>query len=987
MDWSIRQLLVVVICCFCSSVRSEEWSLTNLPPEINLDVPMPPVITKQAPRKHIVDHRELIVIDCEATGSPEIRYSWLKNGRELDVDSDPRIAWLSAPNSGTITIELDADNPDTTYEGMYQCRAANHRGTAVTNEIEVIIATSPLFAFTEDKEITVPVGAHHVLECLSILGEAIPPPNIYWAKANPGPRSRRIDLTERISIDAENNLIFANVEEADAGQYSCRVEYSKLGTIRIANTLTLIVETAPPRAPSLLKRDINVPPVNRGEDLTLRCIAEGLPTPEVRWRRTSGGNLPADRAKVMGTTLIIKEVVEGDAGSYECTASNYMGKDTKEVMVTVNAAPYWKTEPGGQMLAPGDDATILCEAAGTPTPEVSWKRNGEPLRDQPNRRVSGTTLSLLDLVKDDSGVYQCIARNNLGTRITNAYINVVELRPRMLTPANKKYAYVQDQDAQLDCLSFGSPKPTTSCKEQELAIERVQRRALRIISLGGRRSVPDLPTLKSRREDAAVRLLQRMLQENHPLHDLVPPSRSGEWQEMKIIDGRDTLTADLDLHPWSNYQFRVTARNKVGESKPSDATEEYETFASAPNAVPGGIKGEGTKPTNMVISWEPLPGLQQNGPGLRYEVRYRQKPQNRKRRPWTVETVNDPNGKEFIVEDTPTHTAYEITVQAKNDCGDGPLSDVVVGYSGIPSATVEVGDVQPRSVRLDWDPIDEEFFNGDLKGYKVRYWSDDDPDNVMEKTFEGDEPTALVDGLTPYKNYNFEVVPYNGKGEGPPSTPPVKASTPESTPGAPSALWATVWDSKTLNVQWEPPLQPNGVITGYLLTYRTLPEPGTLEGRLGPRMEIHVDDPTTTAAELSDLEEQTWYRIELQAKTSIGLGDMKELETYTSDPAPPLIPEVVEVLDTGEDFINVSWVPAKVGPRPTQFYVEYRERGTSSGPMWFQTDKVEPDPYSETLQKTIDGLQPGTRYQLRVVASNNFGRASTGVQETTTEGE
>ncbi|KAI8492049.1 ATP-dependent DNA helicase chl1 [Branchiostoma belcheri] len=1265
---------------------------------------MPPVITKQAPRKHIVDHRELIVIDCEATGSPEIRYSWLKNGRELDVDSDPRIAWLSAPNSGTITIELDADNPDTTYEGMYQCRAANHRGTAVTNEIEVIIATSPLFAFTEDKEITVP----------------------------------------RISIDAENNLIFANVEEADAGQYSCRVEYSKLGTIRIANTLTLIVETAPPRAPSLLKRDINVPPVNRGEDLTLRCIAEGLgdaelpskrngtrgrtgpprlqhqirhlpaatlaeyachesalsatsgraageerapeifgneakprkkissrlrvappprcnpklqhpvllsvskssfdrpfsscpmdtrPTPEVRWKRTSGGNLPADRAKVMGTTLIIKEVVEGDAGSYECTASNYMGKDTKEVMVTVNAAPYWRTEPGGQMLAPGDDATILCEAAGTPTPEVSWKRNGEPLRakhglvrdhhfeeklqDQPNRRVSGTTLFLSDLVKDDSGVYQCIARNNLGTRITNAYINVVEMRPRMLTPANKKYAYVQDQDAQLDCLSFGSPKPTTSWEQRraacldmppvrlgiepgspgsqsddlllrhptpqvykgqllvgdryqvlsngtlvitpvsteddgqykcistnkygeealqaELSVKRKTSIAtpplalevkagneaqfvcmvnhdpdldLNIIWLkngiplrsGSRMNMAVLGTLVikdtissdsalytclastpldetsaqaalsvidvpepplnlqlSNHTEMSVTLSWDMGNDenNSPIEGytiqyaenrLMP----GEWQEMKVIDGRDTLTADLDLHPWIIYQFRVTARNKVGESKPSYATEEYETFASAPNAVPGGIKGEGTKPTNMVISWEPLPGLQQNGPGLRYEVRYRQKPQNRKRRPWTVETVNDPNGKEFIVEDTPTHTAYEITVQAKNDCGDGPLSDVVVGYSGedFPSAAVEVGDVQPRSVRLDWDPIDEEFFNGDLKGYKVRYWSDDDPDNVMEKTFEGDEPTALVDGLTPYKNYNFELVKTDesvrqeveevcgkqqsllstvkqrkliwfghvcrhntlaktilqgtvagGRKRGRPRKTwldNIKKWTGLSTaqqireaedrtgwtwitagcsPGAPSALWATVWDSKTLNVQWEPPLQPNGVITGYLLTYRTLPEPGTLEGRLGPRMEIHVDDPTTTAAELSDLEEQTWYRIELQAKTSIGLGDMKELETYTSDPAPPLIPEVVEVLDTGEDFINVSWVPAKVGPRPTQFYVEYRERGTSSGPMWFQTDRVEPDPYSETLQKTIDGLQPGTWYQLRVVASNNFGRA------------
>ncbi|KAI8517367.1 hypothetical protein Bbelb_059480 [Branchiostoma belcheri] len=39
--------------------------------------------------------------------------------------------------------------------------------------------------------------------------------------------------------------------------------------------------------------------------------------------------------------------------------------------------------------------------------------------------------------------------------------------------------------------------------------------------------ISDLPTLRSRREDAAVHLFQRMLQEDHPLHDLVPPTRSG----------------------------------------------------------------------------------------------------------------------------------------------------------------------------------------------------------------------------------------------------------------------------------------------------------------------------------------------------------------------------------------------------------------------------------------------------------------------------
>ena len=74
-------------------------------------------------------------------------------------------------------------------------------------------------------------------------------------------------------------------------------------------------------------------------------------------------------------------------------------------------------------------------------------------------------------------------------------------------------------------LEYGHVILVGCSKEHERAIERVWR-ALRIVSLGGRRSVLPLPTLKERREMAAVKLLKDMLEESHPLHDLVPPTRT-----------------------------------------------------------------------------------------------------------------------------------------------------------------------------------------------------------------------------------------------------------------------------------------------------------------------------------------------------------------------------------------------------------------------------------------------------------------------------
>ncbi|KAI8484099.1 hypothetical protein Bbelb_382170 [Branchiostoma belcheri] len=74
-------------------------------------------------------------------------------------------------------------------------------------------------------------------------------------------------------------------------------------------------------------------------------------------------------------------------------------------------------------------------------------------------------------------------------------------------------------------LEYGHVLLVGCSEEQAASMERVQRRALRIISRGGRRSVPTLPSLKERREAAAVSLFKAKLNPEHPLHDLVPAQR------------------------------------------------------------------------------------------------------------------------------------------------------------------------------------------------------------------------------------------------------------------------------------------------------------------------------------------------------------------------------------------------------------------------------------------------------------------------------
>ena len=62
------------------------------------------------------------------------------------------------------------------------------------------------------------------------------------------------------------------------------------------------------------------------------CQAEGFPHPVINWSRLRTP-LPAGRFEINQGTLIIKNLIPADSGSYECIATNTMG--TKKVTINV----------------------------------------------------------------------------------------------------------------------------------------------------------------------------------------------------------------------------------------------------------------------------------------------------------------------------------------------------------------------------------------------------------------------------------------------------------------------------------------------------------------------------------------------------------------------------------------------------------------------------------------------------------------------------
>ncbi|XP_056429911.1 neuronal cell adhesion molecule isoform X8 [Hyla sarda] len=463
-----RASLVLVLCQVITAL------------EVPLDLPQPPTITHQSPKNYIVDPRENIVIQCAAKGKPPPSFTWTRNGTHFDTEKDPLVTMK--PNSGTLEINIMNGGKAEAYEGEYQCTAKNDRGTAVSNVIVIRQSRSPLWTKEKIEPIVIQQGMPLVLPCKPPKG--LPPPLIFWMNNY----FQRLPQNGRVSQGLNGDLYFSNVQPNDTRDfYICYARFNLTQTIHQKQPISLKVLTMAAMnesiAANLTENDFygdspvdNRPPtfltpisqtsnktVLKDQVLLLECIAEGLPTPEIRWNK-EGGELPSNRVfyENFNKTLKIIGVSEEDAGRYRCTAQNNLGSIHHVITVIVKAAPYWITKPENLILSPGDDGTLICRAHGNPAPSITWLINGVAIDlapNDPSRVVDGDSVIFTKVHERASAVFQCNASNIYGYVLANAFVNVLAERPRILS-SQKIYQVIANRPALLHCKSFGSPVPS-----------------------------------------------------------------------------------------------------------------------------------------------------------------------------------------------------------------------------------------------------------------------------------------------------------------------------------------------------------------------------------------------------------------------------------------------------------------------------------------------------------------------------------------------
>jgi protein sidekick len=137
-------------------------------------------------------------------------------------------------------------------------------------------------------------------------------------------------------------------------------------------------------------------------------------------------------------------------------------------------------------------------------------------------------------------------------------------------------------------------------------------------------------------------------------------------------------------------------------------------------------------------------------------------------------------------------------------------------------------------------------------------------------------------GLAKFTTYSFSILCFTNSGDGP-GTQPIQLRTLEDRPGEISDVsFNNVYDT-SLEIDWRPPVEPNGKILAYVISYRPL-----LAGN-ATKFEQVVLDASQTRFTLRNLKQTTEYMIGIKAKTKAGDGQVKY--TQIKSGVPPELPE------------------------------------------------------------------------------------------------
>ncbi|KAH7974594.1 hypothetical protein HPB49_017198 [Dermacentor silvarum] len=994
----------------------------------------PPTLVKQPAREtlfqvsHSPDEPERpFVLECEATGEPEPTYEWTKNGDKFDHASQAdRI--LQLPRRGSLLFE----NPNDGNEGLYQCRATNQHGTAVSDAVSLRKAELGKFTEKPPKEVRVKEGVPLTLHCDPPTG--YPRPNIFWVIRHANGALRNIN-SSRITVNPEGGLHFSHVEIEDAvpdAAYVCTASSPFRHEYRLGNEVHLTLEPRPStekfeQSPIILYGSPSGIVALRGHQLELHCIYGGRPEPQIVWKKR-----------------------EGDLPSQRCNASNIHGYAFRNFILNVVETPLIEEPPApltvGVVMS---RATMRCRVSRVARPEVKWMKDSQELTGGRYHILDSGDLQIDGLRFTDQGEYTCHASHKSRVDVASGSLEV-KRRTRITQPP-RDYEVAAGKAATLRCNAEADPSLELSIgwlfngqpvdlaadprvvqlNDNSLIITRTTELDSGVYTCVARtevdsdramaalivQDVPNPPQMVQVDCDVSMAVVHWK-----PTGDRRAPILSysiqyntsfspDTWEDAFVnIPAHDTKFK-VSMSAWTNYTFRVVARNKIGPSLPSGASSRCTTPEDVPHNNPDQVMSRGESFDNLVITWAPMSPIEHNAPGFFYKVLWKR--DDIPGSAWNEHIIEDWKQNRLVVPDQPSFKPYRIKVEAHNRLGQANTAPrEVIGYSGenVPLAAPQVLQltevINARTAKFTWSPVSSESVRGNFRGYKIQTWTTDEgKERLREMVVPANVNTSIVSLFRPYSRNVVHILAFNDMYNGPPSDT-LDFTTPEGVPGPVASFDSLPIGSEAVYLTWKPPSEPNGLLTGYHIYYQEVR--GSM---LGPKIERlpPVSDPQKLSAKLGGLKPRSLYRITIQAATSQGQGEPYFIELRTPDESenPPDAADFVWAYVPGDEGrsanVRVRQPFTGGGPNPPEILrveceaftalIEWAPRGDNRASILSYSVQYSVTPNSwEDIGPEIPApdtsfrlaLSPWANYTFRVVARNKVGPSAPSEPSATT---
>ncbi|XP_017343673.1 neurofascin isoform X1 [Ictalurus punctatus] len=983
--------------------------------EIPPDVRQPPMIIKQSVQDHIVEPTDPIIVECEATGNPPPVFTWTRNGVYLNVARDPQVTMKR--RSGTLEIFFWGRPED--YEGVYQCTATNEFGSALSSHIHLRVSKARTWLKEYLEPVSVFVGLPLILPCNPPVGP--PKPQTYWMNSSMVP----IRQDRRVSMAGNGDLYFSSVIADDAlTNYVCTARFPNSNIIQQKPPLILQVHTARMAAqiaPKFLKPKgtASTQIAMLGEELTLECFASGVPAPTIKWTKYwESLSMEGMKLENFNKTLRIKKISMFDGGDYICTATNRMGSVDHIITVKVKSTPFWVEKPQSLILSRDDGGQIVCHADGIPKPQIRWLVNGEPIEDapkSPSRQVSGDTLIFRAVVPDSTAVFQCNASNDYGYILANAFLAVMDMKPRLLGIRDDLIKVIEGTRTLLHCPYFGSPKPDLRWSKGGMGLLE-----------GSRYSILSNGTLEikhTKLQDQGTYLcvasnvigrdeMETQLEVKEPIkiihapHNVIVVKGSLAQFDCKI---QSDPTLEVKVTWLKDNKFLIFGRRMTKNEDSMSIVDVYrrdegiytcrvkteveEISASAKLTVmdrpdpPTDLEVSDPSERSARLTW--VPGLSNHSPIKEYLVQYTE---DLLADYWLVASgwknlTSYPGHLNSVVLQLMPFVEYQFRVVAINEIGSSKPSK--------PSEYYETGgavpDAIPRNIKgvgtgvfinnmeISWEPLEYREWNGPKLGYMV-WWRRRDSREEWKNYTTYWWCSYIVyetDTFTPYE-IKVQAVNYFGLG---PESPVIIGYSGEDRPtAAPTDLHVSDVESTKLTVHWQPVSQDSimGEIKEYTVYYwresSRLPHHSVTTRIKSKSFKANGPRLTGTLTGLIPYSNYKMYIVVANNRYEGPPSDRIEFQTLEGVPS---VPRAFRIMHKHYDTIYLDWEePAEPNGILTGYILKYQTLNVSAGERML-VEEIPPN----TTQFSLRRFDRYTRYKFSLAAQTQVGVGETFTEE------